>query len=294
MSLLTERAMLVRPSISVWRGEVLDRAASKDTAERHKADRHQVKTTKYLIAKAAVDPIHTAANGLRSFVRHETLPWRWDGVGLLPVENFFPFTEGWRIRRMEFEAAVNALTLRWSQHVANGQRALGDLAREFDYPTREQVQARFSVNVEMFPVPDAEDFRAGVAEDEAEAIRLTLVEQNNQDILRMQSFMWQEMTDAVTRIVDRLSEYEKDADGKVIKGRIHDSLIGNLSELTDRLSRLNVTKDPALEAMRQQLSTKLCGYTPDDLKKDDYLREQVKDEAVDLLDQLRSVLNPQE
>jgi hypothetical protein len=289
-SLLAERAMLVRPSISVWRGEVLDRNASKDTADRHQADRHQVKTTKYLIAKAAIDPIHTAANALRAFVRQETLPWRWDGVGLLPSENFFEFTDGWRQRRMVFDAAVGALVNRWSQHVANGQRALGNLAREFDYPSKDDVARKFDVNLEVFPVPDASDFRANVSAAEAEEIRSRLATENEAEIVRVQVHMWTEMHDAVERIVTRLSEYQKDATGKVTKGRIHDSLIGNLSELTDRLSRLNITNDPDIEAMRQELQSKLCVSDAATLRNDDTLRVSVKDAASDLLDQLKGVL----
>lgn len=290
MSLLSDRAMLVRPSISVWRGEVLDRNASKDTAERNNANARKVKLTKSLLPEAAIDPIHTAANTLRAFVRQETLPWRWDGVSLLPVENFFPFTEGWRIRRMQFEAAVNALLSRWALHAAVGQKELGKLGYEFEYPTREQAAAKFSVGIDIFQVPEAGDFRANVAEDEAEAIRAKLAADNDTAINSFQTAMWEQMHDAVSRIVDRLSEYTKDADGKVTKGRIHDSLIGNLSELTDRLGRLNITKSPAIEEMRQKLSLRLCPYTPDELKRDDALRASVKDEAVDLLSQLKAVL----
>lgn len=290
MSLLSERGMLVRPSISVWRGEVLDRTASRDTAERHNADRHQVKTTKYLIAKSAIDPIHTAANALRAYVRQETLPWRWDGVGLLPSENFFEFSDGWRQRRMSFDAAVGALVSRWSQHVANGQRALGDLAKEYEYPSRNTVAGKFEVNLEVFPVPDAADFRASVTEYEAEAIRERLAAANDAAIVQVQVHMWTEMHDAVERIVARLSEYQKDADGKVTKGRIHDSLIGNLSELTDRLSRLNITHDADIETMRLELRSKLCAHEADELRTDDELRLSVKDAAADLLDQLKGTL----
>ena len=98
-SLLSERAVLVRPSISVWRGEITDRAASDDTAARHGAQRKSVRTSKFLIPREAIDPILSEASAIRSFVRQETLPWRWDGVGLLPTDNYLPFMEGWRGHR---------------------------------------------------------------------------------------------------------------------------------------------------------------------------------------------------
>jgi hypothetical protein len=288
-TLLSERALLVRPSISMWRGEILDKAASRDTAERHQADRGQVKTTKYLIPKAALDPIGTCANSLRSFVRQETLPWRWDGVSLLPTENYMNFCEGWRRRRLEFDAAVRALTNRWLFHVNMGKRALGNLAKDFEYPTAEQVASLYEARVEMFPVPDGVDFRAQVTASEAEAIRENLQVEAEAELVRVQSYMWEQMQVHVSRIVERLSEYEKDDSGKVTKGRIHDSLIGNLQLLVDRLSRLNIAKDPAIEAMRQELDAKLCGHTAEDLKADDVLRGSVKDAALDILEQFKHI-----
>jgi hypothetical protein len=268
---------------------MLDRAASRDTAERHKAERGQVRTTKYLVPKAALDPIGTAANSIRSFVRQETLPWRWDGVSLLPTANFMDFMEGFRMRRMEFDAAVRALTSRWAVHVINGKRALGDLANEYDYPDVDKLKTLFSVHLDTFQVPDGTDFRADLPADAAEEIRASLQAEAEAELVRVQAYMWEQMQNAVSRIVERLSKYEKDDEGKVTRGRINESLIGNLTLLVDRLSRLNVAHDPDIEAMRQQLDRKLCGFSADDLKTDDTLRSNVCDAAADILQQFSNI-----
>jgi hypothetical protein len=289
MTILSERALLVRPSISVWRGEVLDKAASRDTAERHKAERGQVKTTKYLIPKPALDPIGTAANSIRSFVRQETLPWRWDGVSLLPTANFMDFMDGFRRRRMEFDAAVRALKSRWLFHVNMGKRALGDLANDMDYPHYDQLDDLFEVKLDTFQVPDGTDFRADLPQDAADEIRENLQAEAEAELVRVQAYMWEQMENAVSRIVERLGEYQKDEEGKVTRGRIHDSLIGNLTLLVDRLSRLNIARDPGIEAMRQQLERKLCGFSAEDLKTDDALRANVHDAAADLLSQFNHI-----
>jgi hypothetical protein len=289
MTILSERALLVRPSISVWRGEMLDRAASRDTAERHKAERGQVRTTKYLIPKAALDPIGTAANSIRSFVRQETLPWRWDGVSLLPTENFMDFMDGFRQRRLHFDAAVRFLKSRWAIHVHMGMAALGDLASAGDYPEVEQLDGLFSVSLDTFQVPDGTDFRAALPESAADEIREHLRLEAEAELVRVQAYMWEQMELAVARIVDRLSEYQKDEDGKVTRGRINESLIGNLTLLVDRLSRLNIARDPGIEAMRLQLDRKLCGFTAADLKDDDTLRSNVCDAAADILQQFSNI-----
>lgn len=290
MSLLTERSLLVRPSISVWSGEVLDRAASRETETLKEASRGQVKLTKRLIAKDAIFPIQQAADRLRRYIKAETLPWRWDGVTLLPTENFMNFTQGWRQEKLLFDGAVASLIRRWGQHVANGQRALGKLASMYEYPTAQAVHLRFDAAVEFFAPPDDGDFRANIGEAEAEHIRETMRTANEAALIEAQAFMWKEMQTCVGRIVTRLNEYQKDDKGKVIKGRINDSLIGNLRDLTSRLHRLNITKDPDIEAMRAQLESDLCIYEPDDLKHDDELRVDVRDKASSILDQLNEIM----
>ncbi len=278
-NILSTRALLVRPSISLWRGEVTDRAASRETADRNSADARLVKTSKFLIAKEAIEPIVGEANSLRSFVRAETLPWRWDGVSLLPTDNYFPFMEGWRAGTGRMNSAVDRLLRQWGVHVREGQRRLGSLANEFDYPTAAQVRLSFNASLECFPVPDAADFRASLSEAEAEAIREQIELAGQAQLAEAQSFLWQQMTECVEHIVDRLSAYGRDeASGKIV-GRFHDTLIGNLRQLVDRLARLNVTGDPNIEAMRVRLTNSLCPYEPDELRSNDELRSSVRDEA---------------
>jgi hypothetical protein len=293
-SLLSERAVLVRPSISVWRGEITDRAASGFAAEHHKAERASVRLSKFLIPKEAIDPILTEAGSLRSFVRQETLPWRWDGVGLLPTENYLPFMDGWRARRAGFDGAVSHLLRRWHIHCAVGQRALGDLAREYDYPTADEVGTKFAVSLEVFPVPDADDFRATVSDAEAEEIRESLRLSSMAELRSAETFLWEQMQECVAHIHERLSAYGKDPDTGKIVGRFHDTLIGNLRSLVSRLSRLNLSGDPAIEAMRQRLEESLCPYDPSSLRDDDELRASVKDEAARIMEQMSSIYSKKE
>jgi len=293
-SLLSQRAVLVRPSISIWRGEITDRAAGASSADLHKAERASVRLSKFLVPKDAIDPILTEAGALRSFVKQETLPWRWDGVGLLPTENYLPFMDGWRGRRATFDGAVSHLLRRWHIHCAVGQRALGDLAREYDYPSADEVSAKFRVSLEVFPVPDSDDFRASVSDAEAEEIKQRLEEASVETLKAAETFLWEQMQECVSHIHERLSAYGRDeTTGKVV-GRFHDTLIGNLRSLVNRLQRLNLSGDPAIEAMRARLEASLCPYEPAELRDDDNLRLSVRDEAASIMEQMSSIYSKRE
>jgi hypothetical protein len=59
-------------------------------------------------------------------------------------------------------------------------------------------------------------------------------------------------------MIDRLGGEEK----KIFR----DSLVDNALELTNLLTKLNVTNDPKLETARQELERLLVGVTADDLR----------------------------
>lgn len=284
-SLIADRAMLIHVNISVWRGELTDRGASAAVAESHKANPHQLRTIKSLIPKEALQPILTAADALRAYARRETLPWQWSGVGLLPSEAFMDFVRGWNDHKVIFADAVKALQCWWAWHVAAGRAALGALAHDYDYPTRDEVVSRFAASFRVYPVPDGDDFRCSVGEAEAEAIRADLRAENEAALIRCQEYLWQQMAEHVSHMQERLSAYGRGEDGKVT-GRFHDTLVGNLRALCSRLGKLNLTGDEGIASMRRELLDKLCAHEPEALRFDETLRISVKDAASELLDRM--------
>ena len=68
-------------------------------------------------------------------------------------------------------------------------------------------------------------------------------------------------------MIDRLSGDEK----KIFRN----SLVDNALELTNLLTRLNVTKDPKLEQARQSLEQTLVGVTADELRDSQGARQEI-------------------
>ncbi len=66
-----------------------------------------------------------------------------------------------------------------------------------------------------------------------------------------------------------------------------DSLVGNIITLTQLLPKLNITDDPELENMRQQIETKLTRTNPDDLRNSRTPRKKVANEATAILENMK-------
>ena len=91
------------------------------------------------------------------------------------------------------------------------------------------------------------------------------------------------MFDAVSHIVERLSEYNR---GTKKKSRFHDTIIGNVTELVGLLPALNIVDDPKLEEIRRELEQKICTIDPHNLRNDAKLRDNTISVAKDLIDRM--------
>lgn len=82
------------------------------------------------------------------------------------------------------------------------------------------------------------------------------------------------------RMSDRLTtDYVQ---GEAKQRRFHDSLVDGALELCDLTKALNVVNDVGLETARRDLEQALLGITPNELRKNEHIRQDTK-KAVDAI-----------
>jgi hypothetical protein len=123
-------------------------------------------------------------------------------------------------------------------------------------------------------VPVGEDFRVNLARKEVDAIKIDLQKRLEASHAAATSDLWRRLYDVVAHMVERLSDPE---------AVFRDSMVGNIIKITELLPRMDVNDDPQLEAMRRKVEEMLCGYTPDQLRKDKQIRKQAATDAKDVL-----------
>jgi phosphoenolpyruvate carboxylase len=69
-------------------------------------------------------------------------------------------------------------------------------------------------------------------------------------------------------------------------GIFRDSMVENAREICAMLPRLNFTDDANLEAMRQEVESKIAKYHPDALRQDPVLRRDTAAEAKAIMDKM--------
>jgi hypothetical protein len=288
---LAERAMLVSLHISSWSGMAVDKEVTEEVNESHKADKAAGRYNKRLVATKFLSGISTAHTNARATHRLLTLPWEDDGTRILAANGFITYSSKLKDCRLKAEAEVKALKGQREAIVRDGRIRLGTMFDEDDYPSNDDIMAKFGFDVEIKPIPEAGDFRAQLSNEATAAIVKDIERRTQQRLENAMNDVFQRVVDAVSHMAKKLRDYVPPKDGNRAEGVIRDSLIGNIHELASTaLPILNITDDPRVAALQQQLLSELVEHSPEILRADAKVRAATISNADKLLRKVRSYM----
>ena len=289
MTVVTEKAMLAKLRISRWAASKHDKKISADVAAQHGADVTMGRYSKRLVAKERLETIAQIATRARHHHYENTLPWLDDGARILPAANYFDYMQQQNAFRAEFEQAVSAFEKEYPVVLDDARRSLNGLFNEADYPDPGQIASKFAMQVDVDPMPTAEDFRVALSEDENARIRESIQGRLDDAVQGAINDVWHRVHDTVAKMVERLRAYEVDGDGKV-HNAFRDSLVGNIRALSELLPKLNITNSNALEVMRQRLADELCSFDAPVLREDATIRNEIAANAEAILADIKDLM----
>jgi hypothetical protein len=280
--MITQKAMLAAVHISIWTATKHDRKVSRDVADRHGAAERAGRYNKQLLMGAEkLEELRTLAGQIRQHFYKITLPWSDEGFRLLPAHFLFDLTARMREFEGSFAGGVDQFLAVYPNYIREARAELGSLFVESDYPSAGELREKFSVKLEILPVPSGDDFRVTLSAEEQTRIAREIDANVRQSLTRGTEDLWKRLRDVVSHLVDRLSEPET---------RFHASLVTNISDLVSLLPRLNVNHDPDLDTFAEQIRNSLCNFTAQELKKNDNLRNTTAVQAAGIVAQMDEVL----
>ncbi|MBB6143703.1 hypothetical protein HNQ77_001652 [Silvibacterium bohemicum] len=280
--MITERAMLAAVHISIWTATKHDRKVSREVADRNGAREQAGRYNKQLLMGAGkLEELRTLAGQIRQHFYKITLPWSDEGFRLLPSHFYFDLNARMREFDASFSAGIEQFLEVYPDYIREARAELGGLFREEDYPAAEKLREKFSVKLEILPVPTGDDFRVQMSAEEQARVAREIDANVRQSLTKGTEDLWKRMREVVKHMVDRLSEPES---------RFHATLVTNIFDLVSLLPQLNVNQDPDLERLASQIRDRLCNYTAQDLKKHDLLRVTTAAEAAGIVAEIDEVL----
>jgi hypothetical protein len=274
MNTLSEKAMLVDLNIGQWNARKYDFAATEQVIKHYNAKWNSGKFNKLLVDLWSVKKFQRAANDARTFHYAHTLPWDDVGHRILSSEEYLGYMKKMRSFKEAFESAVVDFLEEYPALIERAKVDLGKLFNPHDYPHVSAIRGKFTFQVSIAPLPDAQDFRVDLGADEVKSIQDDIAQRVNAQVQAAVNDLWSRLHGAIKHLVEKL----RDSDAI-----FRDSLVGNISELTDVLPRLNITGNKDLSRMIEEARNTLSNLEPDKLRTDGKSRQEAADKAEEIL-----------
>jgi len=275
---ISTAAMLVELTISTWTGRKLDKKASQDITSQNNADKGVARVNKKLLGDCAeLDAVQKFAANARNTHYACTMPWSDTGLRLLPTTQYFKYHNEMTGLQAEFARLTRVFLDAYSWEISQSQVKLGALFNPDEYPTADSLTAKFRLNINYMPLPDAGDFRVDIGNETTSALRSQYEGYYAQQLQAAMGDVWQRTHTALTKMSERL-DYANDDTRKVFR----DSLVTNVHDIIELLGACNVTNDPLMAQAQRDLDYALSGVTADALREDPYLRAETRRKVLEV------------
>ena len=291
------RAMLVRFSASAWSGRKFDKKATKEIADFHKTDEKVGRYNKLLLPQQAESfkALHAKIAEGRQLFYGETAPWDDDGERALKSTNYINFgTKMARIER-ELEGLKPTFLDQYTFLKEQAKLKLNGLYREEDYPDRSKLREMFSIDVKYSPIPDASHFIVDLADADLAVVRAQIAADTKARIAHAMEEPYRRLADGVVHMGSKLSG-AKTCPCRNCKGKefstddFGDSAVNNLVSLCETLPRLNLTDDPYLDSLIEQVKVGLTQFKPDIIRDSKSIRDSLAARANEIFSDLRGYM----
>ena len=217
---IASSGMLVRLHITTWTAEKLDKEQTERVLQDNNAERDAGKFKKNLMSGSKlVKELNNDVTKVRHWCDKQTMPWEHRGANYLPTSLFLEFKQGWNKRKSALEGQADDIAANYAALKETAKRTLGSMYREEEYPTAEEVRAKYSFKVYFTPVPESGHFAIDLAAEELEETKRSCDKLIEERVAEAHKLSWQKLYDKLKDMSERLVD-EPDK-----KRRWHDAFV---------------------------------------------------------------------
>ena len=286
MDKIQTNAMLVRVKCTKWNNSITDREITDQvTVDKAAADGY-LRVTKRLAKQAVVKHLNKVIGQVGNTVlKLWTVPWD-DGVHLITVDNLDRFEAALRKKSDLLEELKSELQDTWPDVIEADKVRLGDAFDPDDYPSVNEIVNRYSITYELRPLPSGDDIRVNLPQQRVNAIRQQVERDVSAKVEAGAKVVSERVADVLNTFVEGMERHGTKADGAKRSSKFADSTVEAIERLAEALPGLNLTGDPALTAVSNDLFLKLRDLDPQVLREDEGKRQQAADTAKEIVSKL--------
>lgn len=234
--------------------------------------------------KDHIQPVTSIHSAMRVEFKDNTSDWNGKGgERLIPNVLLDKMTTYVDEKTLECERVLEEQLSTYEEYKEQAREDLGDLYREQDWPTADEIRNRHRITFRQGVVPDPDqDVRAGVSPDQRDRIRRSVKRQIAENVNSAKQDLANQMTDVIRKVRDSLSNYKGTKENS-----FRNSLIGNVRDMATVVSQLN-PNDKEVEDVIMDIMNTISTLDPDDLRKDEIKRKKAINDANNILNNIGS------
>ena len=280
---LQDKAMLVRLKRGSVTAHKKDKSAT-EVVEQTVGRTHVGNFSKHLLKNSTnFKAVQTAMYSLYKYHVEFTLPWLDEGLRILPSHTYLEYTKDMNALKQDVTRAVRNLQLTWPQEVSADAHRLGSLFNADDYPDQAQLPELFYVDLAFLPVPDTADFRVAISDQHRQSLEDAIRDAEHQATVHVLEGMLEPLQRMAEKLRVPIGE-----EGAIFRN----SLTANLLDTVERMEKINLSDNPAVQQAIQQVKTlgKTAVLRTEQLRENPTIRQDTATEVEAMLANLGGLL----
>ena len=279
---LSHTSMLVYLSQRAWKATAVDHEVSAYMEQSYSAESGTMTAIKALCPKEIIQPIQRAMRLGRAQHYLLTTPGLFRGQHLLSTAMFETYAQTQQAIKDEFESRVRDFLSIYPKIVRNAAR-LGNAYKMEDFPDENSIKTFFEYTLQYQPVPDMSDWRMdGVDAEQVDAIRREAEEGVNAMYRKATEEVYTRAREVLEKLYNQATNYSLDAPGAMLR----DATIEHIKEISSLVSSMNISGDPTLDYVGQQMLKEFSELKGKELRADVNRRSEVAAKAQKILARL--------
>jgi hypothetical protein len=274
--------LLASVQISVWEGMKLDKKSLEELKKLHGAsgDIGRVNINLLTGHDGLLRDTHSAFFSVRTRHYELTLPWvsdphapRQRGPRLLSHLLFEQYVKELSVlKKAAIDLLEGTFLPAYPGLVQGAQGNLGTIAQGFHYPTVDEIRKSFRVHFDFEPIPEGAGFR-GLDGHTLDQLGKLLAKKQERQVAEATRAMWVETRARIEALIAATKKPNA-------------ATVGNVRELLTLLPGWNITGNPAVSEVAQDIDELLSGIEAEDLRKDEKLRSDTAASARKIVDKM--------
>ena len=261
-----------------------DPEAARVLAALKNANKDVVNAKKHLIQSAPHAELQKLSRAMYRWHMENTLPWGDLGARLIPNIKLLDYQKQMGLFINEFEKLKEEFLDDYPRAVADAQlnlTGLGDMFDESLYPSVYELDRKTGIRIEYEPIADPKHFIVQLGDQAAQQMR----DQYEEVLKKRVESAYMDVFKRLRDTLENMSQMLNYAGNDKPTG-FRDTLVDNVTKVVELMRTCNVTNDPDMRRITNELRVALTGVTPDTLRNNESQRLITKDK----LDQIINTL----